>query len=269
MKTEMIERLQQIKCFVLDMDGTIYSDEALYPFTPDFLACAKETGRRVMYFTNNSASNKKEYLERMARFGVSVAPEDLHVSIDVLVEFLRREHPDATIYPVCTPSMEQALLEGGCNLVKDNADIVVLGFDTTLTFEKLDRAVHQLEAGALYYAAQTDIFHLGMHGHKMPDCGAIAALLESVTGLTPRAFGKPAKEALAYIVRCAGVKESEIAVIGDLMYTDIATAAGTDAMSILVLTGETHREDLEKYTYQPDLVVESLADVTRMLRDAI
>ena len=260
-----IEQLKNIKCFVLDMDGTIYTDEALFPFTEEFLARAKETGRRTMFFTNNSSSNKKEYLAKMARFGAPVPEEDLHVSIDVLVEFLQREHPDATIYPVCTPGMEEALREGGCHLVEDNADILVLGFDTTLTYEKIDKAVYLLEAGALYYSAQTDIFHLGMHGHKMPDCGAIAALLESVTGMTPRSFGKPAKETLEYIKRRAGVEEHEIAVVGDLMYTDIATAVGTEAMSILVLTGETSMEDLEHYDFRPDLILDSLADLTPLL----
>lgn len=265
MAEHIADILKNIRCFVLDMDGTIYSDEALYPFTQPFLTRARESGRRVLFFTNNSASNKADYLARMERFGEPVPPEDLHVSTDVTIEFLRREHPDATIYPVGTPSMEKAMREAGCHLTEDHADIVVLGFDTTLTYEKLDHAVRLLEEGAIYYATQPDIFHLGMHGHKMPDCGAIIALLESVTGQTPRVFGKPAKETLEYIKRIAGVTEKEIAIVGDLMPTDIATAVGSEATSILVLTGETHREDIPHFEYQPDLVVETLGDLTPYL----
>ena len=144
-------------------------------------------------------------------------------------------------------------------------DIVILGFDTTLTYEKLDKAARFLEEGAEYLGVHPDKVCPVEGKHKMPDCGAIAALLEAATGRTPRYFGKPARETLDYIVKRTGYPEEEIAFVGDRMYTDIQVAEGTKAMSILVLTGEAVREDLDHYDFAPDLVLESLEELTALL----
>ena len=97
------------------------------------------------------------------------------------------------------------------------------------------------------------------------DCGAMAALMEATTGQLPRYFGKPARETLDYVIRHTGCREEEIAFVGDRMYTDIAVAEGTRAVSILVLTGETKREELAEYPYAPDMTVESLETLTELL----
>ena len=275
-KEQIKDKIRQIHCFVLDMDGTIYLSNRLFPFTKAFLQRAEETGRRCVFFTNNSSKNKQEYLDKLAGMGIPAEAENMYSSAEVIIEFLRTEHPDASCYVVGTPSLEAVMRAGGVKLVNGseadeggsqarNPDIVILGFDTTLTYEKLDRACRYLEQGAVFYGIHEDRVCPVDGGHFMPDCGSMAALLRTATGREPRFFGKPRRETLDYIIRHTGFREDEIAFVGDRMYTDIAVANGSQATSVLVLSGETKREELADYPYAPDVIAESLETLTELL----
>ena len=264
-KQQLRKQLEKVRCFVLDMDGTIYLGNELFPFTRAFLEKVEETGRQFVFFTNNSSKNKQDYLEKLERMQIPTVPEKMYTSSEVIAEYLRAEHPDDTCYVVGTPSLEKVLRESGCHLVQEDPDIVILGFDTTLVYEKLDKASRFLEQGAVYYGVHPDKVCPVEGKHMMPDCGAMAALMEATTGQLPRYFGKPARETLDYVIRHTGCREDEIAFVGDRMYTDIAVADGTRALSILVLTGETKREELAEYPYAPDMTVESLETLTELL----
>ncbi len=276
-KKQIKEKIGKIRCFVLDMDGTIYLGNELFPFTKAFLQKAQETGRRCVFFTNNSSRNKQDYLDKLARMGIPAEAENMYTSSEVIAEFLQAEHPDAVCYVVGTPSLETVLRESGVKLMEENRaadrterdpetpDIVILGFDTTLTYEKLDKASRFLEQGAIFYGVHEDRVCPVEGGHMMPDCGSIAALLCTATGKVPRFFGKPARETLDYVVRHTGCKEEEIAFVGDRMYTDIAVADGSEATSVLVLSGETKRKELADYPYAPDVTAESLETLTELL----
>ena len=264
-REQIKEKIGRIRCFVLDMDGTIYLGNDLFPFTKGFLHRAEETGRRCVFFTNNSSKNKQDYLDKLARMGIPAEAENMYTSSEVIAEFLQKEHPDAACYVVGTPSLEAVLQENGIKLVQENPDIVILGFDTTLVYEKLDKACRFLEQGAVFYGVHEDRVCPVEGGHMMPDCGSIAALLRTATGKEPRFFGKPARETLDYVIRHTGCREEEIAFVGDRMYTDIAVADGTKATSVLVLSGETKREELENYSYAPDVTAESLETLTELL----
>ena len=274
-KGQIREKIGKVRCFVLDMDGTIYLGNELFPFTKAFLQRAEETGRRCVFFTNNSSRNKQDYLERLAGMGIPAGAENLYTSSEVMAEFLLTEHPDAACYVVGTPSLETVLRENGVKLTNENPDgqevpdqtpdIVILGFDTTLTYEKLDKACRFLEQGAIFYGVHEDRVCPVGGGHSMPDCGSIAALLRTATGKAPRFFGKPARETLEYVIRHTGFREDEIAFVGDRMYTDIAVADGSASTSVLVLSGETKREELADYPYAPDVIAESLGSLTELL----
>ena len=264
-KEKIADRVRKIRCFVLDMDGTIYLGNDLFPFTKAFLEQAEKTGRRCVFFTNNSSRNKQDYLDKLARMGIMAKAENMYTSSEVIAEFLQAKHPDAACYVVGTPSLEAVLSESGVKLVQEAPDIVILGFDTTLTYEKLDKASRFLEQGAIFYGVHEDRVCPVEGGHMMPDCGSIAALMRTATGKEPRFFGKPARETLDYVVRHTGCREEEIAFVGDRMYTDIAVADGSEATSILVLSGETKREELADYPYAPDVIAESLETLTGLL----
>ena len=229
----------------------------------------------------------------------------MYLSTQVIIEEMQRIHPEDTFYIVGTPSLVNAFRQAGLKVFGDHLsaasgsssaalsredascltesdhdsgkcenaadsrpDVVILGFDTTLTYEKLARACKYLRHGADYYGVNMDyncpVDDNGVIDY-IPDCGSIAKLIERSTGRFPDFYGKPSRHALDFIIRHTGFKEEEIAVVGDRIYTDIAIANGTKALSIMVLTGETQLSDLDQYDYRPDIILPSLAEITELL----
>ena len=124
--------LENIKAFVLDMDGTIYLGNELFPFTKDFLSRVEETGRKFYFFTNNSSKSQQAYIEKLSNMGISITKEQMMISSHVMIRFLLEKHPGKSVYVVGTPSLLNEFRSFGIPLVEKDPDIVVLGFDTTL-----------------------------------------------------------------------------------------------------------------------------------------
>ncbi len=259
------EKVKKIKCFVLDMDGTIYLGKTLFPFTPKFLQDAHDSGREVYFFTNNSSQNARRYIEKLAGMNITVAPDHMLISNAVIIEYLLAEHAGKTVYVVGTPALVDDFRSAGIPLNDEAPDIVVLGFDTTLTYEKLHKACDFIRGGCIYYGVNPD-FNCPIEGGAfLPDCGSIARLIEGSTGRTPEFFGKPSRRTFEFIVRKTGFAPEEIAVVGDRLYTDIAVADGTPMNSILVLTGESTLKQAIEGPVHPDMIAESLAEIDRLL----
>ena len=257
-------RLDQVKMFVLDMDGTIYLGERLFPFTKDFLRRVRETGRDFCFFTNNSSKNKGAYLEKLARMGIEIPPEKMLISNGVILEWLKEHHPGASCYVVGTPPLREDFRRAGFASDDPEADVVVLGFDTTLTYEKLRIACDLVRAGRPVYGVNPD-WNCPVEGGFIPDCGSIAALVKASTGVQCEFFGKPSPHTLQYMLRQTGCRPEELAVVGDRLYTDIAVTSGSEAMGILVMSGETTPEILAQSETKPDLVVRDLEELAGML----
>ena len=237
---------EKIKCFILDMDGTIYLGNELFPFTKDFLKKVEDTGREYYFFTNNSSKSQQAYIEKLARLGIQIKKEQMMISSHVIIKYLKEYYDKKSIYVVGTPSLIQEFESFDMNLTEEDPDIVVLGFDTTLTYEKLSKACHYIRNGCTYFGINPD-WNCPMEGGTfIPDCGSMAKLIEASTGKFPEFFGKPSKHTLDYIIKETGYQPEEIAIVGDRLYTDIAVADGSDVTSILVLSGESTREDVEK-----------------------
>jgi glycerol-1-phosphate dehydrogenase [NAD(P)+] len=258
-------KIQQLNCFILDMDGTIYLGNDLFPFTLPFLDKLKETGRKMYFFTNNSSKSQQAYIDRLQTMGITIAPDQMMISSHVMIHYLQAYYPDKSIYVVGTPSLIQEFQSFHMNLVEDNPDIVVLGFDTTLTYEKMAKACHAIRHGCTYFAINPDWNCPVENGEFIPDCGSMAKMVEASTGRWPEFFGKPSHHTLDYIIQKTGCQPEEIAVVGDRLYTDIAVADGSEITSIMVLTGEATLADVGNSRIKPDIIVNSLADITTML----
>ena len=255
---------EKIKCFILDMDGTIYLGNELFPFTKDFLKKVEDTGREYYFFTNNSSKSQQAYIEKLARLGIQIKKEQMMISSHVIIKYLKEYYDKKSIYVVGTPSLIQEFESFDMNLTEEDPDIVVLGFDTTLTYEKLSKACHYIRNGCTYFGINPD-WNCPMEGGTfIPDCGSMAKLIEASTGKFPEFFGKPSKHTLDYIIKETGYQPEEIAIVGDRLYTDIAVADGSDVTSILVLSGESTREDVEKSDVKPDVVVETLVEICEL-----
>ena len=257
-------RLSRIKRFVLDMDGTIYLGDRLFPFTPGFLRRVEETGREFCFFTNNSSKNRAAYLEKLRRMGISVIPEQMLLSNDVLLHWLGEHHPGASCWVVGTPALEEDFRAAGFEPKDPQGDVVILGFDTTLTYEKLRVACDLVRAGRPVYGVNPD-WNCPVEGGFIPDCGSIAALVKASTGVQCQFFGKPSPHTLDYILARTGAVPEELAVVGDRLYTDVAVTQGSPALGILVMSGETTPALLAQSGTKPDLVVRDLEELASLL----
>lgn len=256
------KRLSHIKLFVLDMDGTIYLGEKVLPNAVEFISHARSKGIRVIFFTNNASKNPNDYVNKLNRLGFDASRGDVVTAGDVTIEFLKKNHPDTPVYLVGTPELEQSFLENGITL-SERSDIVVTSFDTTLTYKKLVTACDLIRNGATFYCTHPD-FNCPTENGYLPDSGAIAALITASTGAKPRFFGKPCKETADMISMMFGVPFENTAIVGDRLYTDIALGKNNGLLSILVLTGETAREDINEEN-APDIVFDGIGDIIRYI----
>ncbi|MCL2628805.1 MAG: iron-containing alcohol dehydrogenase [Oscillospiraceae bacterium] len=249
------------RCFVLDMDGTIYLGEKLFPFTLDFLQHLKEKGMDYIFYTNNSSQNAVHYIEKLQRMGISIPKEKLLMSTHVLLDYLTHTNhtPDkARVYIAGTKALVQDFTDAGYTITDEKPDFVVLGFDTDMDFGRLTRLCDFIRNGVPAYGVNMD-YNCPVEGGFIPDCGSLAAAVKTSTGKTLEFFGKPSRFTLDYIIAKTGYREEELCFIGDRLYTDIAITRGTKARSVLVLSGETKTPDLASSEYVPDVVAEDLS----------
>ena len=175
------------------------------------------------------------------------------ISSHVMIKFLQENHPDKKIFVMGTDSLLAEFKRFNMSLVAEDetSDIIIIGFDTQLTYEKLCKACDCVRHGAIYYGINPDWNCPVEGGEFIPDCGSMAKLIEASTGKFPEFFGKPSRHTLDYIIKTTGVAPEEIAIVGDRLYTDIAVAANSDGNSILVLSGESTLADVEKSPVKP------------------
>lgn len=254
------EVLKKIKCFVMDLDGTVYLGNKLLPGAMDFLHSLDERKIGARFFTNNSSKNNKVYLERIARMGYPVTVEQMFISNHVIISYLLEKMPEKTVFVLGNSYLQDDFREAGVKLVEDNPDIVVVGFDTSLAYDRLTKACTFIRNGAIFYGVNPD-FNCPMEDGYIPDCGSICALITASTGKVPEYFGKPTRHTLNYVLKKTGLQEDEIAIVGDRLYTDIALAKDTKVTSILVLSGESTLADIPAAVVKPTLVFPALQQV--------
>ena len=242
------------------MDGTIYLGSRLFPETIPFLKRVKEHGKRYIFFTNNSSRSPETYVKRLNGMGIQASRDDIVTSGDVMIHFLKTHRPGKKVYLLGTPDLRRSFQEAGIPLTEEMPDIVLLGFDTTLTYEKLERACHYIRSGAEFLCTHEDINCPTEYGF-MPDAGAMCALITASTGVAPRFTGKPHAEVLEILEAKTGICRQDMVAVGDRLYTDIALGARNGVSSVLVLSGETTMEDLTRSEIRPTVVLPNIGSL--------
>ena len=247
------------------MDGTIYLGGKVFPFAVSFIRHLRESGRRVLFFTNNASHSDDFYMEKLTRLGFSPSPSEILSSGDVTIAFLNGHRAGKSVYLVGTPDLCGMFRNAGVPLIGENeekADIVVTSFDTTLTYAKLDAACRYIRGGAEYLSTHPD-FNCPTETGFIPDSGAISAFVTASTGAVPRYFGKPYADTVSMICEVTGTKKEEMCIFGDRLYTDIALGKKHGVTAVLVLSGETTQEQTDAAFPEdrPDFVYPSLAEV--------
>lgn len=256
--------LQSIRCFLLDMDGTFYLGNRLLPGALEFIHLLNQRGVAYLFLTNNSSKTRKEYAEKIGRMGLRLPESKIFTSGEATAIYLNKRQPGAKLYVVGTPALEHEFVEHGFQLTLDQPDFAVLGFDTTLTYEKLWKLCDLVVAGVPYIATHPDI-NCPTETGFMPDIGAMIALVATSTGKHPDVvIGKPNKPIVDSVAEKLHLPVESLCMIGDRLYTDIALGQ-TGLHTILVLSGETREEDIPASPFQPDLIMRDLAALTNTM----
>lgn len=262
--------ISKIKCYLLDMDGTFYLGEELIDGSMDFLYTIKAQGKDFLFLTNNSSKNRMAYVEKLGRLGCRVEPDKVFTSGEATTIYLKGLKEGAKVFLLGTPLLEEEFEKAGFELIKDRSerpDYVVLGFDTTLTYEKLWIACDLIRDGVTYLATHPD-YNCPLEGGKfMPDAGAMIDFIAASTGKRPYVIGKPNAMIIDTICEKYGYKKDEIAMVGDRLYTDIQTGINADIATVVVLSGETSLEDYEQSEINGDFVFPSLKELGILLEE--
>lgn len=259
-----INELKRKKLFVLDMDGTFYLGNNLIKGSLEFIRKLGEKGVGFLFFTNNSSRTPGFYRQKLAGIGCFVEEASVVTSGDVTIKYLKENYPSSSVYLVGTPLLEECFSAAGIRLSDEKADIVVIAFDTTLTYEKLTKACTFIRNGSIFLATHPDL-NCPTEDGCIPDCGAMCAMITASTGVSPKYLGKPNMETVEMIKLISGISGEDMAFVGDRLYTDIAIGVKNGITSILVLTGETTAEDLKGSEIKPDYIFDSLGSLGEVL----
>lgn len=263
--------LKNKKLFLLDMDGTIYHEEKLISGAKEFLEFLEKEKKEYVFITNNSSKNINEYIEKMKKFGFEVTKDNFFTSSQATVEYLKELskelNKDLKVYLVGTEAFKKELEENKIKVVEntEKVDILLVGFDTELTYKKLQDACTLIFKGVKYIATNPDLACPIKNNEFIPDCGAICELLYLTTGKKPFYLGKPRKEIVELVLKKKNIRKEEAIVVGDRLYTDIACGVNAKVDTAVVLSGETKKEDLEESSYIPTLVFDSILNIYQEL----
>lgn len=267
---EFRKKLKGIKYLLLDLDGTLYQEDRLFDFTLEFLSGLDRYNIQKIYVTNNSSKGRSDYYKKLHFMGMSLTEDEIYSSGDATLDYLKQKTSYRRIFLLGTPSLESAFTVAGFTLTAD-AQCVVMGYDKTLTYEKINQAYQLIKAGIPFVVTHPDILCPIKDGGFDIDLGALMQPLIYATGVEPVVIGKPHAPFIDGLLNKLSVGKKgtfdlrSLAIMGDRLYTDIRTGRDNNFLSILVLTGEATREDVAKSDLVPDFILEKNVDLLSYL----
>ncbi|MCM1267157.1 MAG: HAD-IIA family hydrolase [Bacteroidales bacterium] len=257
--------LSQVRCFALDMDGTVYLGERWIDGAKEFLARIEASGRSYVFVTNNSSKNAAVYVEKLERMGLSVGAEKIVTSGQAAIHYLKRHFPGKKVFLLGNELLQAEFLQAGIVLEDASPDVVVTAFDTSLTYAKLCKVCDHVRAGLPYLATHPD-YNCPTEDGFIPDAGAIHAFIHASAFRYPdRVIGKPNEDIIAYLTERVNTEREHIAMVGDRLYTDIAAGRNHGLKSVLVLSGEASLEDVKESEVVPHLIFSSVREMIPFL----
>lgn len=257
-----------IRGVIFDLDGTIYLGESLIPGVDETFAYLRQAGIPWVFLSNKPLERPQAYAAKLTRLGVPTSVSDIITSAVVLSSYLARTLPKARLYVVGEAPLKQELAEAGFVIVEDSPDVdcVILAFDRTLTYEKLNFAFQAVKfRGARLMATNADR-SCPVDGGEIPDAAGVIAAVEATTGhQVELVAGKPSPLVIEAALQRLGVPAGECLMVGDRLETDIAMGISAGLKTALVLTGVTRREDLQTSPFQPDFVLRSAAELSSIV----
>jgi NagD protein len=279
---QLNEKLSKIKHLALDMDGTIYLGSTLFPFTKKFLADMTEAGISYSFLTNNPSISVSDYLKKLEKLGIEATEDNMYTTSLAAIDYIKSHYPQAKrLFILGTPSMTTQFEEAGFISCADDPDdvpdVLVVAFDKTLAYDRLCRASWWASQGIPYVATNPDRVCPTDQRTILVDCGSMCKCIEYATGRQPDVcVGKPDPNMLRGVFERYGYQPDEVAMVGDRIYTDTATAHNAGAFGVLVLSGETTLEVAEKVAedartnpapefFPPDIIVRDVKELGELL----
>lgn len=263
------QKLQSIGLYLLDMDGTLYLGDRLYPFTKELLETLRNTGRKYLFLTNNSSKSTADYIQKLEKMGISSTAEDFMTSAQATAYYLQKNHAGKNLYVCGTNSLKEELQSKGFRITENLAETqcVVMGFDTELTFRKLEDVCKLLLGNPKlpYIATNPDLVCPTEYG-SVPDCGSVCQMIFNATSCRPKVIGKPEPLMAELAMERLGYEKEKTAMVGDRIYTDVKAGIRAGVTSILVMSGETTSEILKQSADKPDLVLTDASEILEAIR---
>ncbi|MFW6059806.1 MAG: HAD-IIA family hydrolase [Phycisphaeraceae bacterium] len=261
----MTDEMDRPHGYLIDMDGVIYRGGTLLPGADRFIRRLLEHDAPFLFLTNNSQRTRRDVATRLQRMGVDADEDHVFTCAMATARFLAAQKPGGTAYVIGEGGLLYALHTNGYAIVDHDPDYVVVGEGRTITFEMMEKAVNMIQRGAKLIATNLDPNCPTADGQIRPGCGAIVAMLETATQTRAFSVGKPSPIIMRAARKQLGLRAEQTTMIGDTMETDILGGVQMGCRTVLTLTGNTAHQDLARYAYKPDLVIESLDELTETI----
>lgn len=261
--------LSDKKYFLFDIDGTLAVDDTLYEGSKELIDYIESIGGRAFYITNNSVKSRKDYVEKFKRWGIQTDESQFMTASYATCRYLEKNYKDQKIFVMGTPSFMEEVRSYGLAVTEQpekDVDCVVVGFDRTLSYEKVETACELLFCPAVDFIGTNPDLRCPTAFGFVPDCGGICAMLTAAVGRTPLYIGKPSAKIVTLCTKQVNAKPEEVLVVGDRLYTDIACGINAGVETALVCTGEAKEEDLADTAFLPDYTFENIEKLYQEFR---
>lgn len=259
--------LEKVRCFALDMDGTVYLGNNWIDGALDFLKKVEASGRQFVFLTNNSSRSSDMYMEKLHDMGLDIRRDQLITSAQATMRYIKLHFPDQKVFLLGNELLKRDFEEQGILLEEEHPGVVVTAFDTSLTYAKLCKVCDLVRDGCPYIATHPD-YNCPTETGFVPDIGSIHAFIKASAFRMPDTIiGKPNVEMAEYLLWRTRMQREETAVAGDRIYTDIEMGKRNGLLSVFVLSGEAGIKDINRPDEIPDLIFTSVKDIIPLLTD--
>lgn len=256
-----MENLRNKAAFICDMDGVIYHGSKLLPGVLDFVQWLQQENKKFLFLTNSSARTLRELSQKLSRMGLEVSEDHFYTSARATAAFLSSQKPGGSAYVIGDAGIINALYDEGYSINDTNPDYVVVSESPNYDYARICQATKLVLNGAKLIGTNPDLTGPIEGGQIVPATGALLAPIEMATGSKAYYVGKPNPLMMRNALKQLHCRREETAIIGDRMDTDIIAGVEAEIGTVLVLSGVTQREDLEKYAYGPDYILNGVGDI--------
>ena len=257
-----MEEIKNKAGFICDMDGVIYHGNKILDGVADFINWLIDNKKKFVFLTNSPEKTPQELSMKLGRMGLDVYTEHFYTSAMATAAFLSSQKPGCTAYVIGEAALTKALYDVGIYMNDVNPDYVVVGETRAYFFEKIEKAIELVNKGAKLIGTNPDITGPTERG-IMPATGSLISPIEIATGKKAYFVGKPNPLMLRHGLQKLGLHSNEIAFIGDRMDTDIIAGIESNVDTVLVLSGVTKMEDIDRFPYRPKYIVSGVGDLVK------